>query len=98
MSRNSACGPGERMNSPLEIRKVRLRGLGGPAVCGIPRTCASATRPNPSELRPLTARAGAAGSGHRSDGLFAPPVPMQELPATLNRFDMGVFLLEPTAE
>jgi acetyl esterase/lipase len=33
----------ERMNSPLEIRKVRLRGLGGPAVCGVPNTRASAT-------------------------------------------------------
>jgi hypothetical protein len=30
------------MNSPLEIRKVRLRGLGGMVVCGIPGTCASA--------------------------------------------------------
>jgi hypothetical protein len=30
------------MNSPLESRKVRLRGLGGPAVCGIPGACASA--------------------------------------------------------
>jgi hypothetical protein len=32
------------MNSPLGKRKVRLRGLGGPAVCGVPRTCASAAR------------------------------------------------------
>jgi hypothetical protein len=32
------------MNSPLEIRKVRLRGLGGQAVCGVPGNCASATR------------------------------------------------------
>jgi hypothetical protein len=32
----------ERMNSPLERRKVRLRGLGGTAVCGVPRACASA--------------------------------------------------------
>jgi predicted XRE-type DNA-binding protein len=31
------------MNSPLEIREVRLRGLGGRAVCGVPRTGASAT-------------------------------------------------------
>jgi hypothetical protein len=31
------------MNSPLENRKVRLRGLGGPAVCGVRDTCASAT-------------------------------------------------------
>jgi len=30
------------MNSPLETRKVRLRGLGGPGACGVPRTCASA--------------------------------------------------------
>jgi hypothetical protein len=30
------------MNSPLENRKVRLRGLGGPAVCGVPGTFASA--------------------------------------------------------
>jgi hypothetical protein len=27
---------------------------------------------------------------------FVPPVPMQELPAVLNPFDLGVFLLEPT--
>jgi hypothetical protein len=33
----------ERMNSPLQDRKVRLRGLGGQAVCGVPGTCASAT-------------------------------------------------------
>jgi hypothetical protein len=31
------------MNSPLENRKVRLRGLGGRVVCGVPCTCASAT-------------------------------------------------------
>jgi hypothetical protein len=31
------------MNSPLGKRKVRLRGLGGQAVCGVPRICASAT-------------------------------------------------------
>jgi hypothetical protein len=31
------------MNSPLGKRKVRLRGLGGQALCGVPRTCASAT-------------------------------------------------------
>jgi hypothetical protein len=30
-------------NSPLQLRKVRLRGLGGQAVCGVPGTCASAT-------------------------------------------------------
>jgi len=29
--RQRAVRPLERMNSPLEIRKVRLRGLGGPA-------------------------------------------------------------------
>jgi hypothetical protein len=34
----------ERMNSPLQLRKVRLRGLGGRAVCGVPCACASATR------------------------------------------------------
>jgi hypothetical protein len=32
------------MDSPLGKRKVRLRGLGGPAVCDIPRTCASAAK------------------------------------------------------
>jgi hypothetical protein len=37
-----AVRPRERMNSPRESRKVRLRGLGGPAACGVPRTCASA--------------------------------------------------------
>jgi hypothetical protein len=31
------------MNSPLGKRKVRLRGLGGQALRGVPRTCASAT-------------------------------------------------------
>jgi hypothetical protein len=30
------------MNSPLEKHEVHLRGLGGPAVCGVPGTCASA--------------------------------------------------------
>jgi poly(3-hydroxybutyrate) depolymerase len=33
----------ERMKSPLQGRKVRLRGLGGPAPCGVSGTCASAT-------------------------------------------------------
>jgi hypothetical protein len=33
----------ERMNSPLQRRKVRLRGLGGLTACGVPGTCASAT-------------------------------------------------------
>jgi hypothetical protein len=42
--RQRAARPRERMNSPLESRKVRLRGLGGPVVCGVPDTCASATR------------------------------------------------------
>ena len=41
----------ERMNSPLENRKVRLRGLGGPAMCGIPRTCASAAGGLPDQMR-----------------------------------------------
>jgi hypothetical protein len=30
------------MNSPLELRKVRLRGLGGLNVEGIPGTCTTA--------------------------------------------------------
>jgi hypothetical protein len=33
----------ERMNSPLEGHKVRLRGLGGQAACGARGDCASAT-------------------------------------------------------
>ena len=37
-----AVRPRERMNSPLESRKVRLRGLGGPALCGVSCTGASA--------------------------------------------------------
>jgi hypothetical protein len=41
--RQRAVRPLERLKSPLEIRKVRLRGLGGPAVCGVLCTCASAT-------------------------------------------------------
>jgi hypothetical protein len=40
--------PAERMNSPLEKRKVRLRGLGGAAMCGVPSTCSSATRRSPN--------------------------------------------------
>jgi hypothetical protein len=43
LNRQRAVGPRERMNSPLEIRKVRLRGLGGPTVCGVSSTWASAT-------------------------------------------------------
>jgi hypothetical protein len=43
LNRQRAVRLQERMNSPLEKRKVRLRGLGGPAVCGVPGTCASAT-------------------------------------------------------
>jgi hypothetical protein len=31
------------MNSPLQHRKVRLRGLGGQTICSVPGTCASAT-------------------------------------------------------
>jgi hypothetical protein len=31
------------MNSPLELRKVRLRELGGQTLCGVSGTCASAT-------------------------------------------------------
>jgi hypothetical protein len=31
------------MNSPQQLHEVRLRGLGGPAACGVPGTCASAT-------------------------------------------------------
>ena len=38
------------MNSPLENRKVRLRGLGGPAACGVPNDRASATMRSPDEL------------------------------------------------
>jgi hypothetical protein len=36
----SACG--ERINSPLQRHEVRLRGLGGLSVCGVPGTGASA--------------------------------------------------------
>jgi hypothetical protein len=32
-----------RINSQQQLHKVHLRGLGGPAVCGVPGTCASAT-------------------------------------------------------
>jgi len=53
--------PAERMNSPLERRKVRLRGLGGPAVCGAPRPGASAAgarcrRLLPGRLKPRLQR------------------------------------------
>jgi hypothetical protein len=43
------------MNSPLEIRKVRLRGLGGPAVYGVPRTRRVRNRDEPS--RAVSAKA-----------------------------------------
>ena len=39
------------MNSPLGLRKVRLRGLGGRAACGVPRTCASAASEAPPGVR-----------------------------------------------
>ena len=42
LNRSRAIRLQERINSPLQLHKVRLRGLGGPAVCGIPSTCASA--------------------------------------------------------
>jgi hypothetical protein len=48
--RYRAVRPRERMNSPLEHRKVRLRGLGGPAMCGAPSTCASAIRRSPNQI------------------------------------------------
>jgi hypothetical protein len=37
------------MNSPLQNRKVRLRGLGGPAERGVPCTGASATEKAPEQ-------------------------------------------------
>src|SRR5215217_1619190 len=40
--RQRAVRPPERMNSPLENRKVRLRGLGGTELCGVPNGCPSA--------------------------------------------------------
>src|SRR5688572_349950 len=41
------------MNSPREMRKVRLRGLGGQPACGVRSTCASATaRLRAGALRP----------------------------------------------
>ena len=43
--------PAERMNSPLENRKVRLRGLGGRALYGVRSTCVSATRRPPNQIR-----------------------------------------------
>jgi hypothetical protein len=45
------------MNSPLENRKVRLRGLGGRGVCGGPGTCASATGAFPRHARAQSAKA-----------------------------------------
>jgi hypothetical protein len=41
----------KRMDSPLENRKVRLRGLGGPAIYAVRSTCASATRRSPGPHR-----------------------------------------------
>ena len=43
LNRQRAVRLQERMNSPLQLHKVHLRGLGGPVVCGIPCTGASAT-------------------------------------------------------
>src|SRR5688500_5747168 len=68
--RPGAVRPLERMNSPLESRKVRLRGLGGLAVCGVSRTCVSAT------VRAVLTRAGEARFGEREraeTGLMAVP-------------------------
>jgi len=48
--RQRAVRPLERMNSPLEHRKVRLRGLGGPAACGVPGTGASAPTRLPDQI------------------------------------------------
>jgi hypothetical protein len=47
-----ACRPPfqERMNSPLELHKVRLRGLGGQGVCGVPGTSPSAAGDRPAGL------------------------------------------------
>jgi hypothetical protein len=41
---NRPCPPSERMNSPLELHEVRLRGLGGQERCGAQGPCASAPR------------------------------------------------------
>ena len=49
----------ERMNSPLEIHEVRLRGLGGRAVCGVPGTGASAARRLPGRRGSVFAVGGA---------------------------------------
>jgi hypothetical protein len=43
----------ERINSPLQLHKVHVRGLGGPTVCGVPRTGASATGGLPDEIHPI---------------------------------------------
>ena len=43
MEERAVCLQG-RMKSRLGKRNVRLRGLGGPAVYGVPGACASATR------------------------------------------------------
>ena len=41
-----------RLKPRLELHEVRLRGLGGPAVCGVPHTCASATGRAPESVIP----------------------------------------------
>jgi hypothetical protein len=49
------------MNSPLENRKVRLRGLGGQEVCGAPGTCASAATQTADRVEDLHAANNKAG-------------------------------------
>jgi hypothetical protein len=51
----SAVGLAERMNSPQQLHEVRLRGRGGPAACGVPGICASATRNTRPPLKPHAA-------------------------------------------
>jgi hypothetical protein len=68
-----------KMNSPLEIRKVRLRGLGGPAACGIPKRLRVRNRDDPAPARrPRLTRAG--------EALFVPrPGARQGFPQSLRR-------------
>jgi hypothetical protein len=63
------------MNSPLEIHEVRLRGLGGPAVCGVgsdrssaPMTGITSRLTCSSPLSARSLRGEGPGEGRPADG------------------------------
>src|SRR5688500_278321 len=63
----------ERMNSPLQNHKVRLRGLGGPGVCGVPGACASAPSTfSPGSVGRLSQRSAPAATVRAGDESILP--------------------------